>query len=80
MNKLEEYDLKLIYRSLRNQHIEIADELSKMFTRLMSIIRTYDAERLMMTTSIQKSSQQHKSHTSFINILIFTENSRIDKY
>jgi len=80
MNRLKEYDLKLTYHSLRDQHIEIADKLSRMSTRLTSIIRTHDAERLMMTTSIQKSSQQHRSHTSFIDILISTEDSRIDKY
>jgi len=80
MNRLKEYDLKLTYCLSRDQHIEIADELSKMFTRLTSIIKTHDAERLMMTTFIQKSSQQHRSHTSSINILIFTENFRIDKY
>ncbi len=80
MNRLEEYDLKLTYRSPRDQHIEIADELSRMSTRLTSIIRTHDAERLMMTTSIQKSGQRHRSHTSSIDILISTENSRIDKY
>lgn len=80
MNKLEEYDLKLTYRSSRNQHIEIADELSRMSIRLTSIIRTHDEKKLMMTTSIQKSNQRHRSHTSSIDILIFTENSRIDKY
>ncbi len=80
MNRLKEYDLKLTYRSSRDQHIEIADEFSRMFTRLTSIIRTHDAERLIMTTSIQKLSQRHRSHTSSIDILISTENSRIDKY
>ena len=80
MNRLEEYDLKLTYRSSRNQHIEIADELSRMSTRLTSIIRTHDEKRLTMTTSIQKSSQRHRSHTSSIDILISTENSRINKY
>jgi len=80
MNRLKEYNLKLTYCSSRDQHIEIADELSRMSTRLMSIIRTHDAKRLMMTTFIQKSSQQHKSHTSSINILISTENFRINKY
>jgi len=80
MNRLEEYDLKLTYHSSRNQHIEIADELSRMSTRLTFIIKTHDEKRLMMTTSIQKSDQRHRLHTSFINILIFTENSRINKY
>lgn len=59
MNKLKKYDLKLTYHSSRNQHIEIADELSRMFTRLTFIIRTHNAERLMMMMFIQKSDQQH---------------------
>lgn len=45
MNRLKEYNLKLTYCSSRNQHIEIADELSKIFTRLMFIIKTHDAEK-----------------------------------
>jgi len=80
MNRLKEYNLKLTYHSSRNQHIEIADELSRMFTKLMFIIRTHDEKRLMMMTFIQKSDQQHRLHTSSIDILISTENSRIDKY
>ncbi len=80
MNKLEEYDLKLAYRSSRNQHIKIADELSRMFTRLTSIIRTHDEKRLTMTTFVQKSDQRHRSHISLIEILISTKNFRIDKY
>lgn len=80
MNRLEEYDLKLAYKSSRDQHIEIADELSRMSTRLTSIIRTHDEKRLIMTTFVQKSDQRHKSHISLIEILISTENSRIDKY
>lgn len=80
MNRLEEYDLKMTYRSSRDQHIEIADELSRMPTRLTSITRTQDAERLAMTTSIQKPGQRHRSHTSPIGILAATGNSRIDKY
>ncbi len=51
-----------------------------MFTKLTFIIRTYDAERLMMTTFIQKSSQWHRLYTLFINILISIENFRINKY
>lgn len=49
-------------------------------TRLTFIIRTHDAERLAMTTSIQEPDQRHRSHTSPIGILTSTENSRIDKY
>lgn len=80
MNKLEEYDLKLAYRSLRDQHIEIADELSKMFTRLTFIIRTHDEKRLMMMMFVQKSDQRHKSYILLIKILIFTEVFKINKY
>lgn len=82
MNRLGKYDLKLVYRSSRDQHIEIADELSKMFTRLTFIMKAQDSKRLMMTASVitQKSNQRYRSHISLIEILVITEDSRIDKY
>jgi len=80
MDRLGEYDLKLAYRSSRDQHIGIADGLSRMPTRLTSITRTHDEERLAMATSVQEPGQRHRSHTSPIGILASTGDSRIDKY
>ncbi len=82
MNRLEKYDLKLVYRPSRNQHIEIADELSRMSTRLTFVIRTRNSERIAMTatiSTIQKSEQRYRSHISLIDILS-VEDFRIDKY
>ncbi len=80
MDRLGEYDLKLAYRSSRDQHIGIADGLSRMPTRSTSITRTHDTERMAMTATTQEPGQRHRSHTLPIGILASTGDARIDEY
>ena len=48
MDRLGEYDFKLVYRPSRDQHIGIADGLSRMPTRLTSISKAEDSDRMAM--------------------------------
>lgn len=80
MDRLGEYDLKLVYRSSRDQHIGMADGLSRMPTKLTSITRTQDSERLAMTASTTQELERYRSHTSPIGILAPTGDSRTEKY
>ena len=48
MDRLGEYYFKLVYRPSRDQHIGIADGLSRMPTRLSSVPRTEDQDRMAM--------------------------------
>ena len=51
MDRLGEYDFKLVYRPSRDQHIGIADGLSRMPTRLTSISKAEDSDRMAMAPS-----------------------------
>ena len=46
MDRLGEYDFKLYYRSSRDQYIGIVDGLSRMSTRLLTVPRAEDQERI----------------------------------
>ena len=48
IDRLGEYDYKLMYRPSRDQHIGIADGLSRMPTRLTSIGKSGEKERMVM--------------------------------
>ena len=48
MDKLREYNFKLCYRASRDQYIEVADGLSRMRTRLSSIPKSMNQNRLAM--------------------------------
>ena len=52
LDRLGEYDIKLCYRPSTDQHIAIADGLSRMPTRLTSIPVAEDTERMAMKTEI----------------------------
>lgn len=62
MDRLGEYDFELVYRSSRDQHIGIADGLSRMPTRLSSIMKAEDQDRMAMAafpTEAEKLIHQH---------------------
>lgn len=48
LDRLGEYDMLLIHRSSRDQHIGIADGLSRMPTRLSSVSSAEDTDRMAM--------------------------------
>ena len=48
MDRLGEYDIEVHYRPSRDQHIGIADGLSRMPTRLTTIPKAEDADRIAM--------------------------------
>lgn len=58
MDRLGEYDFQLVYRPSRDQHIGIADGLSRMPTRLSSISKAEDQDRMAMavfdTTNLEQ--------------------------
>ena len=51
MDRLGEYNMKVLYRPSRDQHIGIADGLSRMPTRLTSFSTIEDQERLAIAAS-----------------------------
>ena len=71
LDKLGESDVKVCHRSSRDQHIGLADGLSRMPTKLTEPSATQLTERLAMPVLAQASQTPTKNHTSldFRNML-----------